>query len=210
MPDVWQTIKFNIRRKEMFKKLFKLFKKSKDLDICVNCKNVFPINEMKLYNYVNFVERYVCMKCQAEILLNKAKESYKKPLAEVLPKLEESKHIKYKETYTKNEVQILSKMYLNGQSFKEIAENIGRTPSGVASKIQRMRAVYGNEDRVEKFTNNKMRVWYAREEFLLKDLYKQGKSFAEIAVILGRTQSSVRNKAERLGVYICKNTQAIT
>lgn len=101
----------------------------------------------------------------------------------------ERKNITLKKRPTKvrgwgaEEEKILVDLYNKGESYKEIAKILGRSPVAIQSKLKRT-----------KNTKSRRVEWRFKEIVLLKELVKEGLTDKEIGKRLGRSGSSITTK----------------
>lgn len=106
------------------------------------------------------------------------------------------------EPWTQEEIDAVTADYLAGRRVSDIADDTGRTCSGIKCQLLKLgirrdgqTGVYASRERVEL----PRREWTEDDDDEAMSLFGRGESVAEIAVKLSRTHSSVQTRLHRLG-----------
>ncbi len=92
------------------------------------------------------------------------------------------------EKWTNEEVELLKYMYSSGIKVSDIIVKINHTESAISHKLTELGLA------------SRRVLWTREDETKLNELFKQGKSYSEIAIILGKSVRSCQAKAIRLGL----------
>ena len=89
--------------------------------------------------------------------------------------------------------------YILGYTLNETARLLGRTPSGVKQKLQRM-GISGLR-RIRNFTPKREDGW-TKEEIRTLKRYAGGKHLKDILLLINRPEDAIKSKASRLGLSL--------
>ena len=100
-----------------------------------------------------------------------------------------SRYPKFNEPWTEDEEDLLREDYLEGQSVNDIAIHLSRTPSSIRMRLKAM-GLY--------IPRPAPKPWSDDDDKELVELYCDGSSFEELAIIFGRSQNAIISRLVRL------------